>query len=71
MDRAVFDGNLADYTFETTIYHDGNRGGNVTRLTVTDSASGGLDGFYEGRDYLIDIDLLVFADQTVAFDDLI
>ncbi|MEX0301453.1 MAG: LamG-like jellyroll fold domain-containing protein, partial [Leisingera sp.] len=71
VDRAVFDGNFEDFSFETYTYYDSNRGTDVTRLTVTDAASGGADGFYEGRDQLIDIDLLVFADQTVAFDDLI
>ena len=43
----------------------------MTVLIVTDSASGGLDGYYEGRDYLIDINQLVFADQTVNIDDLL
>lgn len=70
-DRAVFDGNFDDFTFESLTYYDSNRGEDVTRLTVTDAASGGADGYYEGRDQLIDIDLLVFADRTVAFDDLL
>ncbi|WP_039163913.1 LamG-like jellyroll fold domain-containing protein [Leisingera sp. ANG-M1] len=70
-DRAVFDGNFEDFSFESYTYYDSNRGADVTRLTVTDAASGGADGFYEGSDQLLDIDLLVFADQTVAFDDLI
>ena len=70
-DRAVYDGNRADYTFESTTYFDSYRGTTVTRLTVTDTASGGLDGFYEGSDQLLDIDFLVFADQTVAFGDLL
>ncbi|WP_342586150.1 LamG-like jellyroll fold domain-containing protein, partial [Leisingera sp. ANG-Vp] len=70
-DRAVFDGNFEDFTFETYTYYDSNRGTDITRLTVTDAASGGADGFYEGSDQLLDIDLLVFADQTVAFNDLI
>ena len=70
-DRVYYDGNRADYTFSTATWYDGNRGGNVTQLTVTDNANGGLDGWYEGRDRLIDIDYLVFADQTVAFADLL
>ncbi|WP_311200231.1 LamG-like jellyroll fold domain-containing protein [Leisingera sp. M658] len=70
-DRAVFDGNFEDYSFESYTYYDTNRGSDITRLTVTDAASGGADGYYEGRDQLLDIGLLVFADQTVAFDDLI
>ena len=71
MDRAVFDGNFADFTFETFTYYDNNRKTDVTGLIVTDSASGGVDGFYEGRDILVDIDLVVFADQSVVFDDLL
>lgn len=40
--------------------------------TYTGSAGGyGSDGFYEGRDRRVDSDRLVFADQTVAFDDLL
>ncbi|WP_264214607.1 LamG-like jellyroll fold domain-containing protein [Leisingera thetidis] len=70
-DRAVFDGNFEDYSFESYTYFDSNRGADITRLTVTDAASGGADGYYEGRDQLLDIDLVVFADRTVAFDDLI
>ncbi|MDE4174870.1 hypothetical protein PXK01_11950 [Phaeobacter sp. PT47_59] len=70
-DRAIFDGNLADFTFESETYYDSNRGETVTRLVVTDAASGGVDGYYEGRDLLIDIDFLQFADQTVAFTDLL
>jgi len=70
-DLAYFDGDLADFTFETKTWYDNNRGETVTQLIVTDSASGGSDGFYEGRDRLVDIDQLVFADQTVAFDDLL
>ncbi|PCH67324.1 MAG: hypothetical protein COC12_11565 [Rhodobacteraceae bacterium] len=70
-DRAYFDGNLADFTFETKTWYDSRRGETVTQLIVTDSADGGLDGFYEGKDRLMDIDQLVFADQSVAFDDLL
>ncbi|WP_139792826.1 LamG-like jellyroll fold domain-containing protein [Pseudophaeobacter leonis] len=70
-DRAVFDGNFADYTFEAETSFDSSRGENVIWLRVTDSANGGADGFYEGSDRLIDIDLLVFADQAVAFNDLL
>jgi hypothetical protein len=40
-------------------------------VIVTDSASGGVDGYYEGRDRLLDIDYLVFADQTVAVADIL
>ncbi|KNG92072.1 LamG-like jellyroll fold domain-containing protein, partial [Pseudaestuariivita atlantica] len=69
-DRAYFDGNFEDYTFDTRTYYNSTRGEDVTVLIVTDAASGGLDGFYEGEDRLIDIDLLVFADQTVAADTL-
>ena len=70
-DRAVFDGDFADYSFESASWYDGNRGKTVTQLIVTDTAGGGSDGFYEGRDRLIDIDVLVFADQSVAFDTLL
>lgn len=71
VDRVVYNGNFEDFSFESYTYYDSNRGTDVTRLTVTDAASGGADGYYEGSDQLLDIDLLVFADQTVAFDDLI
>jgi Ca2+-binding RTX toxin-like protein len=67
-DRAFFDGKFADFKFETKTWYDSNRGENVTQLIVTDSASGGSDGFYEGQDRLVDIDMLVFADQSVSFD---
>ena len=71
-DRVYFDGEFDDYSFDTATWTDKYRGGAVvTQLTVTDSADGGADGFYEGADRLIDIDLLVFADRTVAFDDLL
>ena len=70
-DRVVFDGNFADYSFETTSWYDSNRGETITVLTVTDAADGGLDGYYEGRDRLIDIDVLVFADQSATFDSLL
>jgi Ca2+-binding RTX toxin-like protein len=70
-DRAYFDGNLDDYSFVTETWYDKNRDANVSRLVVTDSADGGLDGFYEGRDRLMDIDYVVFADQTVSFDTLL
>ena len=71
-DRVYFDGNFEDYSFATSTWNDSNRGGAlITQLTVTDSANGGADGYYEGADRLIDIDLLVFADRTVAFDDLL
>ena len=70
-DRAYFDGDFADFKFETKTWYDSSRGENVTQLIVTDSASGGRDGFYEGQDGLVDIDQLVFADQTVAFDTLL
>lgn len=70
-DKAVFDGNFADYTFSTSTWFSSSRGKDVTQLIVTDHASGGLDGFYEGVDKLVDIDFLVFSDQTVAFADLI
>ncbi|MEX0338046.1 MAG: LamG-like jellyroll fold domain-containing protein, partial [Arenibacterium sp.] len=71
-DRVYFDGEFKDYSFETTSWNDNSRGGDtVWQLTVTDSANGGSDGLYEGSDRLIDVDVLVFADQTVAFDDLL
>ncbi|MGV6850065.1 MAG: LamG-like jellyroll fold domain-containing protein, partial [Marinibacterium sp.] len=70
-DMAYFDGNFADYSFATNSWYDNSRGANVTQLIVTDHASGGLDGYYEGVDRLLDIDSLVFADQTVDFLDLI
>ena len=71
-DRVYFDGNFEDFTFSSTSWSDSYRDGDtVVQLTVTDAASGGRDGYYEGSDKLIDIDWLVFADQTVAFTDLI
>lgn len=70
-DVVYFDGNFEDYTFETETYFDRNRDTEVSRLIVTDSADGGLDGYYEGRDRLLDIDMLVFADQQVSFDSLL
>ena len=70
-DFAYFDGNFEDYTFDTETYYDSNRGKDVTRLVVTDTASGGLDGYYEGVDRLLDIDKLVFDDISVKFVDLI
>ncbi|GHA44906.1 hypothetical protein GCM10008927_07280 [Amylibacter ulvae] len=70
-DRAVYEGNFADYTIAVeTFYHSG-RGEDVDRLIITDHASGGADGFYEGRDTLMDIDYLIFEDQTVAVADLL
>ena len=70
-DRVYFDGEYADFVFSTETWYDSHRGANVSRLIVTDDAGGGVDGFYEGRDRLMDVDWLVFSDQTVAFDDLI
>lgn len=70
-DFAYFDGNFEDYSFSTDTFYHSSRGEDVTRLIVTDSASGGLDGYYEGTDYLLDIDKLIFNDLTVKFNDLI
>ena len=70
-DRAYFDGNFADYSFETVTFFNSSRNEYVTQLIVTDDAGGGLDGYYEGEDILMDIDFLIFADQTVSFDSLI
>lgn len=70
-DRVYFDGEFDDFTFSTDSWYDSNRGETVFQLTVTDSASGGSDGFYEGADRLRDVDYLVFADQVVAFDTLL
>jgi Ca2+-binding RTX toxin-like protein len=71
-DRVYFDGNFKDYTFESSSWKDDSRGGDtVWQLTVTDSANGGADGYYEGSDRLIDVDWLVFADRSVAFGDLL
>lgn len=70
-DRAVFDGDFADFSFEAASWCDGNCGKMVTEWIVTDKANGGNGGFYEGRDRLNDIDVLVFADQSIAFDTLI
>ena len=71
-DRVYFDGDFEDYSFASTSWNDSSRGGEtVWQLTVTDSANGGADGLYEGSDRLIDVDVLVFADRTVAFDDLL
>lgn len=70
-DFAYFDGNFEDYSFATETYYDSNRGEDVNRLVVTDTASGGLDGYYEGIDRLVDIDKLIFEDLSVKFVDLI
>lgn len=70
-DSAVFDGNFNDYTFEIYTSFNSTRGADMDTLIVTDSADGGRDGYYEGADRLIDIDILVFADQTVLVDDLV
>ncbi|MEX0282654.1 MAG: LamG-like jellyroll fold domain-containing protein, partial [Arenibacterium sp.] len=71
-DRVYFDGEFKDYSFESTSWNESARGGEtVWQLTVTDSANGGKDGFYEGSDRLIDVDVLVFSDRTVEFDDLL
>jgi Ca2+-binding RTX toxin-like protein len=70
-DRAFFRGNFEDFEFETRTSFNGSRGQTMTTLIVTDSADGGLDGFYEGADRLVDIDFLVFADRTVAVVDLL
>ncbi len=70
-DKAFFDGDFADFTFETTSWWNSARNERIDVLIVQDSASGGADGFYEGKDYLVDIDQLVFGDVSVSFDDLI
>ncbi|MBV1865144.1 MAG: hypothetical protein KUG74_12040, partial [Rhodobacteraceae bacterium] len=70
-DRVVYAGNFADFEIEVETFHNSSRGEDVDRLIITDSASGGLDGFYEGKDRLMDIDFLIFADQTVAVTDLL
>ncbi|MEL6619456.1 MAG: LamG-like jellyroll fold domain-containing protein [Pseudomonadota bacterium] len=70
-DKAYFDGDFADFTFESTTWWNSSRGERIDVLIVTDAASGGADGYYEGRDHLIDIDKLVFGDMTMSFDDLI
>ncbi|PRY25370.1 hemolysin type calcium-binding protein [Aliiruegeria haliotis] len=70
-DRAVFSGNFADYRFETETMGNSSRGKDMKVLVVTDRANGGRDGIYEGRDKLVDIDVLVFADRSVDFMDLI
>jgi Ca2+-binding RTX toxin-like protein len=69
-DRVYFDGNFEDFTFETYTSWNGGRGEMMTVLVVTDDASGGADGYYEGSDRLIDIEQLVFADQIVNVSDL-
>lgn len=69
-DTAIFDGNYSDYAFELQVFWNSSRGEDVERLIVTDAANGGTDGFYEGRDMLMDIEILQFADQTVMVDSL-
>lgn len=66
IDTAVYDGNYSDYLFSSEIYSHVNRVGDVERITVVDSFDGGFDGVDEGRDIMQNIDLLQFADQTVA-----
>ncbi|MFK7751430.1 MAG: LamG-like jellyroll fold domain-containing protein, partial [Sedimentitalea sp.] len=70
-DRVYFDGEFADYSFSTQSWYDSTRASNLFQLTVTDSANGGSDGFYEGADRLIEVDFLVFEDRTVTFDSLL
>ena len=70
-DTVVYDGELADYTFETQSFYNSSRGMELEWLIVTDHPGGGADGFYEGRDRLLDIDFIQFADQRVAVEDLI
>ena len=70
-DKAHYDGNFADYSFEAVRWYHSSRGEYVDQLIVTDAASGGADGFYEGEDRLMDIDVLVFLDQTVTVESLI
>ncbi|MEP1379309.1 MAG: calcium-binding protein, partial [Paracoccaceae bacterium] len=71
IDVAYFDGNFADYSFSTYSWFHNSRGETAHQLIVEDTASGGADGFYEGQDRLLDIDLIVFADQTVSVVDLL
>lgn len=70
-DKVYFDGEFDDYDFETVDFYNSTRGETVRKLVVTDAASGGADGFYEGEDHLIDIDKLVFSDRTVDMVDLL
>ncbi len=70
-DKVFFDGNYEDFTFDFHTSWNSSRGEDMVTLTVTDHASGGIDGYYEGADRLYDIEILVFADQTVYVDDLI
>ncbi|MEO9518147.1 MAG: LamG-like jellyroll fold domain-containing protein, partial [Paracoccaceae bacterium] len=70
-DIVYYDGNFADYSFSTHSWFHTGRDETVQQLIVEDAASGGLDGFYEGQDRLLDIDLIVFADQTVSVVDLL
>lgn len=69
-DKVFFEGNFEDFSFDFNTSWNSSRGEDMVVLTVTDHASGGLDGYYEGADRLYDIELLVFADQTVAVADL-
>jgi len=71
-DTVVYDGNFSDYSFDVETFTIGSRDApEVTRLVVTDTPSGGTDGFYEGSDRLVDIERLVFSDQTVLVADVI
>jgi Ca2+-binding RTX toxin-like protein len=70
-DVVVFAGNFADYRIATETMWNGARGANMKVLVVTDHPGGGRDGFYEGRDRMVDIDTLVFADRSVAVDTLL
>ena len=70
-DRVYFDGNFEDFDFDTVYWDNSAREGKMAVLVVTDSADGGLDGYYEGKDYLIDIEYLVFADRVVAVEDIL
>lgn len=70
-DKVFFDGNFNDFEITTLVRFDGSRGAEVTEVIVTDAANGGVDDYYEGRDRLMDIDYLVFADRTVAVADIL
>lgn len=69
-DSVVYLGDFDDYEISVMSVYNGTRGEYMTQVIVKDADDGGADGVNEGTDKLMDIDLLVFADQTVSVDDL-
>lgn len=66
IDTVIYDGLATDYYFSAYLYTNSARGGvSSWRLVIEDDASGGTDGVDEGRDELLDIDYVKFADGLI------